>query len=74
MALKSTARPSEGVEQVSNEPVSQFSKDDRQCSEEALMSECKQLISEGKRIEAIKAYRAAMDCGLAPAQRALGLR
>lgn len=62
------------LEQVSTAQITLTSKDDRQCSEEALMSECKQLISEGKRIDAIKAYRAAMGCGLAPAQRALGLR
>ncbi|HGN3112312.1 TPA: hypothetical protein ACKRQV_000006 [Pseudomonas aeruginosa] len=73
MSLKSTA-PSEGVEPISNEPVSHFNKDDCQCNVEALMSECKQLISEGKCIAAIKAYRAATGCGLAPAQRALGLR
>nr|WP_177412003.1 hypothetical protein [Pseudomonas sp. RW407] len=42
--------------------------------EEALMEKCRQLISAGKRIQAIKEYRAATGCGLEPAQRALGLR
>ena len=41
--------------------------------EEALMQKCRQLISAGKRIEAIREYRAATGCGLEPAQRALGL-
>lgn len=42
--------------------------------EEALMENCRELISAGKRIQAIKEYRAATGCGLEPAQRALGLR
>ncbi|EKF7416820.1 TPA: hypothetical protein ACQTYG_006003 [Pseudomonas aeruginosa] len=42
--------------------------------EEALMEKCRQLISAGKRIQAIREYRSATGCGLEPAQRALGLR
>ncbi len=42
--------------------------------DEALMSKCQELIDAGRRIEAIRAYRAATGCGLEPAQRALGLR
>ncbi len=41
---------------------------------EAMMQKCRQLISTGKRIEAIREYRAATGYGLATAQRALGLR
>ncbi|HGM8087241.1 TPA: hypothetical protein ACKP9S_003612 [Pseudomonas aeruginosa] len=62
------------LEQVSTAHIALTSKDDHQCSEEALMSECKRQISEGKCIDAIKTYRAAMGCGLVSAQRALGLR
>lgn len=42
--------------------------------EEALMQKCRELISAGKRIEAIREYRNTTGCGLDPAQRALGLR
>ncbi|HEP8970173.1 TPA: hypothetical protein VDU83_002510 [Pseudomonas aeruginosa] len=42
--------------------------------EEVLIQKCGQLINAGKRIEAIREYRAATGCGLEPAQRALGLR
>lgn len=41
--------------------------------EEALMENCRQLLNAGKRIQAIKEYRAATGCGLQPALRALGL-
>lgn len=42
--------------------------------EDALMEKCRQLITAGKRVQAIREYRAATGCGLEPAQRALGLR
>ena len=51
-----------------------YKEDQQRKREEALMQTCRQLISAGKRIEAIREYRAATGCGLEPAQRALGLR
>lgn len=42
--------------------------------EKALRERCKQLISSGSAVEAVKIYRAATGCGLAVAQRALGLK
>lgn len=42
--------------------------------DEALMEKCQELIRTGKRIDAIRAYRAATGCDLEPAMRALGLR
>ena len=51
-----------------------YKEEQRRKREEALMDSCRTLISAGKRIQAIKEYRAATGCGLEPAQRALGLR
>lgn len=51
-----------------------YAEEQQRKSEEALMQKCRELISAGKRIQAIKEYRSATGCGLEPAQRALGLR
>lgn len=42
--------------------------------DEALMEKCQELIRTGKRIDAIRTYRAATGCGLEPAMRAIGVR
>ncbi len=38
-----------------------------------LMERCKALLAQGKRVEAVKAYRAATRVGLPEARRALGI-
>lgn len=47
---------------------------DTDAQEKALIERCRQLISSGSAVEAVKIYRAATSCGLAVAQRALGLK
>lgn len=42
--------------------------------DQSLLVRCKKLIEAGETVEAVKTYRAATGCGLATAQRALGLR
>lgn len=51
-----------------------FKEEQQRKREDALMNKCQQLIGAGKRMQAIKEYRAATNCGLEPAMRALGLR
>jgi ribosomal protein L7/L12 len=51
-----------------------FKEEQQRKREEALMQKCRQLISSGQNIRAIKEYRSATGCGLEAAQRALGLR
>ncbi|QIE91136.1 hypothetical protein [Pseudomonas nitroreducens] len=42
--------------------------------DQSLLERCQRLIEAGETVEAVKTYRAATGCGLATAQRALGLR